>query len=44
MFRMRNPQPSVGVSDVRDLDMPGVLGRAPQPRRTLVLRQERDYG
>lgn len=44
MFRMRDSQPSVGVRDVRDLDMPGVLGSASQPRRTFVFRQERDYG
>lgn len=38
MFRVRYPEPAVGVSDVWDLDLPGVLGSAPEPRGAPVFR------
>ena len=37
MLRMWNPQPAVGVGQLRHLDLPGVLGQAPERRSSPLL-------
>lgn len=37
-------EPPMGISDLWNLDLPGVFGGPPQPWRPLVIRQIRNHG
>ena len=38
MFRVRHPQPTMGLRHLRHLDLPGVQRAAQRPRRPPLLR------
>lgn len=44
MFWVRVDESAMGVGDVRHLDLPGVLGGAPQPRGAPLLREICHHG
>ena len=44
VFRVRHPQPAVGVCHLRHLDLSGVQRTAPRPRRPPLLRALRHHG
>lgn len=44
MLRMWYPESPVGVSDVRDMDLLGVLGDSSEPWGALIVRAISHYG